>query len=68
VDVDQPWGGAGDNNVVSKNYFNHDFNTDFPDGGPKIHVSVGIDGYPWTSIKASVWPNPTPKFQVRTSP
>jgi hypothetical protein len=68
VQVDQLWGGAGDNFVASKNYFNHDFTTDFPGGGPAVHVSAAIDGYPWNSSKASVWPNPTPKFQVRTYP
>ncbi|MCX5795710.1 MAG: hypothetical protein NTY77_09475 [Elusimicrobia bacterium] len=67
VPVNQFWGGAGDNFIVSKNYFNHDFQTDFPGGGPAIHVSVAIDGY-GTGTKASVWPNPTPKFQVRTYP
>ncbi len=66
VEVNQPWGGAGDNNVVSKNYFNHDFMTDFPGGGPAIHVSAAISGY--GGAKPSVWPDPTPKFQVRTSP
>jgi len=67
VQVNQPWGGSGDNFVVSKNYFNHDFAGDFPGGGPWVHVSVAIDGY-GTGTKASVWPNPTPKFQVRTYP
>lgn len=67
VEVNQPWGGSGDNFVVSKNYFNHDFMNDFPGGGPAVHVSVAIDGY-GTGTKASVWPNPTPKFQVRTYP
>jgi hypothetical protein len=66
VSVNQLWGGAGDNNVVSKNYFNHDFMGDFPGGGPAVHVSAAIDGY--GNAKASVWPNPTPKFQVRTYP
>jgi hypothetical protein len=67
VAVNQLWGGAGDNFVVSKNYFNHDFAADFPGGGPAVHISVAIDGY-GTGTKASVWPNPTPKFQVRTYP
>ena len=67
VPVNQPWGGAGDNFVVSKNYFNHDFAADFPGGGPWVHISAAIDGY-GTGTKASVWPNPTPKFQVRTYP
>jgi hypothetical protein len=66
ISVNQAWGGAGDNFVVSKNYFNHDFMADFPGGGPAVHVSVAIDGF--GGAKASVWPDPTPKFQVRTYP
>ena len=66
VPVNQVWGGEGDNFVVSKNYFNHDFQADFPGGGTAVHVTVAIAGF--GGAVPSVWPNPTPKFQVRTYP
>jgi len=49
-----------------KNYFNHDFNQDFPQAKPAVHVTVAVGGF--SRAKASVWPDPTPKFQVRSFP
>jgi hypothetical protein len=65
VEVDQPWGGQDDNNAVTTNYFSHRFTDDF-NGLPTVHVSVAVDGF--GGAKPAVWPNPTPKFQVRTYP
>jgi hypothetical protein len=53
--------------VPAKNYFNVDFTAmgqHFRNGSPEVHTTVSI-GY---DSKASVWPNPTPKFQVREFP
>ena len=53
--------------VPAKNYFNVDFTNmgqHFANGAPEVHTTVSI-GY---NSKASVWPNPTPKFQVREFP
>ena len=53
--------------IPGNNYFNVDFGAmpqHFPNGAPELHttVSVGHDS------KARVWPDPTPKFQVREFP
>jgi hypothetical protein len=56
IGIKQPWTAPG-------NYFNYDFNTNaFAGGRPFVHVTVGLGPY------GRVWPNPTPKFQVRTYP
>lgn len=63
VPVSQPW-------TAPSNYFNHDFNTSvFQAGRPSVHVTVSVSGEssPGRPL-ASVWPDPTPKFQVRTYP
>jgi hypothetical protein len=46
------------------NYFGVNFNNEMEQGKPMVHttVSVGVGRF------ASVWPNPTPKFQTRTFP
>ena len=67
VEVGQPW-------LAPKNYFNYDFNNKFHNAfrtsgsfrQPAVHVSVAIDGF--KNAKAAVWPEPTPKFQVRSYP
>ncbi len=62
VSVGQPW-------RASPNYFNVDFNSmqfNTPTRGPVVHVAVAIAGF--NGAKAAVWPDPTPKFQVRTYP
>lgn len=53
--------------IPGKNYFNVDFGNmpqHFRRGSPELHttVSIGVDS------KAAVWPDPTPKFQVREFP
>jgi hypothetical protein len=58
IPVSQPWTAPG-------NYFNHDFNTNvFEAGRPAVHVTVSVG----VGSPARVWPDPTPKFQVRTYP
>ncbi|MDD5655864.1 MAG: hypothetical protein PHF00_01230 [Elusimicrobia bacterium] len=56
VPVTQSW-------TAPSNYFNYDFNRP---SRPAVHVTVAIDGF--GGAKAAVWPDPTPKFQVRTYP
>ncbi|MDE2489306.1 MAG: hypothetical protein KGM24_00555 [Elusimicrobia bacterium] len=55
-------------NIPSKNYFNYDFaaamRRAYPHGD--LHVTIGVGGAP--GEKPSVWPDPTPKFQVRERP
>lgn len=53
--------------VPAKNYWNVNFTAmpeHFPSGSPEIHTTVSLG----VNSKASVWPNPTPKFQVRQYP
>ncbi len=45
------------------NYFNYDFNAP---AQPKVNVTAAIDGF--AGALPAIWPNPTPKFQVRTYP
>ncbi|MEK7389221.1 MAG: hypothetical protein AAB036_05955 [Elusimicrobiota bacterium] len=50
-----------------QNYFNVDFGSlpqHFPSGLPALHTTVSV-GH---NSKAKVWPDPTPKFQVREFP
>lgn len=56
IGIKQSWTAPG-------NFFNHDFNNnEFQGNRPFVHVTVGLGPY------GRVWPNPTPKFQVRTYP
>jgi len=57
VEVRQPW-------TAPANYFNHNFNQP---AQPAVHVTVAIGGAR-SEVKPSVWPDPTPKFQVRSYP
>ena len=53
--------------IPGKNYFNVDFGNmpqHFRKGAPELHTTVSIG----VASKAAVWPNPTPKFQVREFP
>ncbi|OGS36321.1 MAG: hypothetical protein A2506_00080 [Elusimicrobia bacterium RIFOXYD12_FULL_66_9] len=54
--------------VPAKNFFNVDFVTEmnhrYPNG--TLHTTISLKGDP--ASKPSVWPNPTPKFQVRQYP
>ena len=61
VYVEQPW-------RAPPNYFNVDFNTMFNTSTrePVVHVSVAIHSF--GGAQAAIWPDPTPKFQVRTYP
>ncbi len=59
--ITQPW-------TAPKNYFDHNFNEGVPGLNyrkPEVHatVSCGVN-----NPDAAVWPNPTPKFQVRLYP
>jgi len=50
-----------------KNYFNVDFNTGhraLDNGRPKVRATVTVG----ENSQAAVWPDPTPKFQVRLYP
>jgi len=54
--------------LPGKNYFDVDFGNmpaEFPGGVPQLHTTVTVGAKP---TDASVWPNPTPKFQVRQRP
>jgi hypothetical protein len=53
--------------LPGKNYFNVDFARmpqHFRVGRPEVHTTVSVG----VGSRASVWPNPTPKFQVRQFP
>ncbi len=54
--------------TAPSNYFGVDVNQmmNGVDGGPKVHATVSL----WRGVEgvASVWPQPTPKFQVRLYP
>ncbi len=54
--------------IPGKNYFNVDFGNrpqDFRTGAPELHTTVSVGA---NNKNASVWPHPTPKFQVRQFP
>ena len=55
--------------IPSKNFFNVDLNAmmnqAYPNG-TELHTTISLIGDP--ANKPSVWPNPTPKFQVRQFP
>jgi hypothetical protein len=54
--------------LPGKNYFNVDFGNmpqAFKNGAPELHTTVSIGA---NNPKAKVWPDPTPKFQVRQFP
>ncbi|MFA6318097.1 MAG: hypothetical protein WC943_11830 [Elusimicrobiota bacterium] len=58
--VTQPWTAPG-------NYFNYDFNKESKELNfrrPTLHATVSCG----EGSQAEVWPNPTPKFQVRLYP
>ncbi|MBI3288451.1 MAG: hypothetical protein HYZ74_02905, partial [Elusimicrobia bacterium] len=53
--------------LPGKNYFNVDFSNmpdRFKNGAPELHTMVSVGN----NSKAKVWPDPTPKFQVRQFP
>ncbi|MEK7858529.1 MAG: hypothetical protein AAB320_05230 [Elusimicrobiota bacterium] len=56
--------------TAPNNYFNYNFNNQFDGGRPMVHVTVaiGVGSKAPGGPGPSVWPNPTPKFQVRTYP
>mgnify|MGYP001571846327 CR=1 FL=1 len=59
--------------AVDNNYFRVDLNSIMlndtqsgcESGGPCVHATVAVAGF---GAKASVWPDPTPKYQVRLYP
>lgn len=54
--------------IPGKNYFNVDFGNmpqHFRNGSPELHTTVSVGA---NNPNARVWPNPTPKFQVRQYP
>lgn len=54
--------------IPGKNYFNVDFGNmpqHFKRGSPDLHTTVSVGA---NTPNAMVWPNPTPKFQVRQYP
>jgi len=56
--------------IPGKNYFNVDFANmpqHFKNSSPELHTTVSV-GAPGGTAKPSVWPDPTPKFQVRQFP
>ena len=60
--IQMPW------SIPAKNFFNVDFvgmmAQQFP--GRELHTTISLIGDPKNSV--SVWPDPTPKFQVRQFP
>ena len=59
LQLDMPW------SLPGRNFFNVDFNA-LMGGAPKLHTTVSLAADPNTT--PSVWPDPTPKFQVRQGP
>jgi len=53
-------------NYPQTNYWNVSWPTQFGATGPKLHTTISLSGDP--SNKPAVWPDPTPKFQVRQFP
>jgi len=54
--------------IPGKNYFNVDFGNmpqHFKNSAPELHTTVSVGA---TNPNAKVWPDPTPKFQVRQYP
>ena len=54
--------------LPGKNYFNVDFGnmpSVFPNSAPELHTTVSVGA---NNPNANVWPDPTPKFQVRQYP
>ena len=54
--------------IPGKNYFNVDFGNmpqHFRTGAPELHTTVSVGA---NNPNAKVWPEPTPKFQVRQFP
>ncbi len=54
--------------IPGKNYFNVDFGNmpdHFRTGAPELHTTVSVGA---NAPNAKVWPEPTPKFQVRQFP
>ena len=54
--------------IPGKNYFNVDFSNmpqAFKNSAPELHTTVSVGA---NNPNAKVWPNPTPKFQVRQYP
>ncbi|MFI5360643.1 MAG: TadE/TadG family type IV pilus assembly protein [Elusimicrobiota bacterium] len=60
--IQMPWA------VPSQNFFNVDFGTLMTQkyGGRELHTTISLLGDP--SNTPAVWPDPTPKFQVRQFP
>ena len=54
-------------NQASYNYFKADLDNIMTqrDNGPRVHATISVGGF---GAIPSVWPNPTPKFQVRLYP
>ncbi len=50
----------------ANNYFNVDLASLINSDLPQVHATAFVDGF--GGAKPSVWPDPTPKFQVRTNP
>jgi hypothetical protein len=52
------------------NYFNVNWAQQFGPGGPKLHTTISLAGNSANTdgITPGVWPDPTPKFQVRQFP
>jgi hypothetical protein len=54
-------------NIPNANYFNVDFANQMGNQRPgNLHTTISLSGDP--ANKPSVWPDPTPKFQVRQFP
>ena len=54
----------------SSNYFNVNWTQNFGPSGPKLHTTISLAGNApqVNGIAPAVWPDPTPKFQVRQFP
>ena len=60
-------------NYPAQNYFNVNWTQQFGGGGPQLHTTISLAGNSATGpyadgIQPGVWPDPTPRFQVRQFP
>ena len=62
IPLSMPWA------YPQKNFWGVDFSHLINNGPPLIHTTISLGGDSDRGMIPSVWPNPTPKFQVREKP
>jgi len=60
IELSMPWA------YPQKNFFNVSFANVYEHGPPLLHTKISLGGNP--ANYPAVWPDPTPKFQVRQNP